>query len=742
MLYSLLKIKFLLLLVFAISEPSYAQKVSKTDSLIKVLKTQKEDTSKVNTLNALSVELWQTSNYSEAKKYAEDALAVAEKTRFNTGKSYAYNNIGIVYSLQGNYPEALKNHTTALNISEGIGNKKAIGYAYNCIAVIYSHQGNYNEALKNFLNSLKINQQIGFKRGVSTILNNIGNIYSDQGNYPEALKQYLAALKINEEMGYKSGIAASYGNIGSIYSYQGNYPEALENYFAALKINEEIGSINAIAYSYNNIGFIYEVQNNYPEALKKYLASRKIFEKTGDKKGLAFSYNALGVVYKKLYDYPEALKNHFASLKIREEIGDKEGVANSDINIGETYIELENIFEATRFLQAGLAHSLKIRSKDNIKESYRRLAMLDSATGNWEGAYQNHKLFILYRDSLVNEESSKKIIQSQMQYEFDKKEDSLNYQQTLTNEKLKQQTLLVQQQEQSLLLKQKEFALLSNAQQIQQLQIEKNEADFAVQKVAQKAEDDKKQGQLVLLNKEKSIQSLELNKQKQLKKFLLAGFVLFAILSFFIYRNYRNRQNVKLLMLRNKIASDLHDDVGSTLSSISLFSQMAQQQSKEVIPMLETIGDSSRKMLEAMADIVWTINPENDQFEKIILRMRSFAYELLGVRKIDFEFIADEEVTKIKLPMNVRKNLYLIFKEATNNMVKYSGADKALFTIKEEKNRLIMLINDNGKGFDSQQSREGNGLKNMKRRADEIKAQFKIVSNPGKGTSVQLSIAV
>ena len=742
MLYSLLKIKFLLLLVFAISEPSYAQKVSKTDSLIKVLKTQKEDTSKVNTLNALSVELWQTSNYSEAKKYAEDALAVAEKTRFNTGKSYAYNNIGIVYSLQGNYPEALKNHTTALNISEGIGNKKAIGYAYNCIAVIYSHQGNYNEALKNFLNSLKINQQIGFKRGVSTILNNIGNIYSDQGNYPEALKQYLAALKINEEMGYKSGIAASYGNIGSIYSYQGNYPEALENYFAALKINEEIGSINAIAYSYNNIGFIYEVQNNYPEALKKYLASRKIFEKTGDKKGLAFSYNALGVVYKKLYDYPEALKNHFASLKIREEIGDKEGVANSDINIGETYIELENIFEATRFLQAGLAHSLKIRSKDNIKESYRRLAMLDSATGNWEGAYQNHKLFTLYRDSLVNEESSKKIIQSQMQYEFDKKEDSLNYQQTLTNEKLKQQTLLVQQQEQSLLLKQKELALLSNAQQIQQLQIEKNEADFAVQKVAQKAEDDKKQGQLVLLNKEKSIQSLELNKQKQLKKFLLAGFVLFAILSFFIYRNYRNRQNVKLLMLRNKIASDLHDDVGSTLSSISLFSQMAQQQSKEVIPMLETIGDSSRKMLEAMADIVWTINPENDQFEKIILRMRSFAYELLGVRKIDFEFIADEEVTKIKLPMNVRKNLYLIFKEATNNMVKYSGADKALFTIKEEKNRLIMLINDNGKGFDSQQSREGNGLKNMKRRADEIKAQFKIVSNPGKGTSVQLSIAV
>ena len=194
--------------------------------------------------------------------------------------------------------------------------------------------------------------------------------------------------------------------------------------------------------------------------------------------------------------------------------------------------------------------------------------------------------------------------------------------------------------------------------------------------------------------------------------------------------------------LRNKIASDLHDDVGSTLSSISIFSEMAKQQSKEVIPMLDTIGESSRRMLDAMADIVWTINPENDHFEKIILRMRSFAYELLGAKKIDFEFIAENDVEKIKLPMEVRKNLYLIFKEATNNMVKYAGADKAMFAIKEEKNNLIMLIQDNGKGFDVKKSTGGNGLKNMKKRAIEIGAQLTIESFPGNGTTIQLSIAV
>jgi signal transduction histidine kinase len=143
-----------------------------------------------------------------------------------------------------------------------------------------------------------------------------------------------------------------------------------------------------------------------------------------------------------------------------------------------------------------------------------------------------------------------------------------------------------------------------------------------------------------------------------------------------------------------------------------------------------------------MADIVWTINPENDQFEKIILRMRSFAYELLGAKKIDFEFNADEEVAKMKLSMEVRKNLYLIFKEATNNLVKYSGANKATFNIKTEKDNLTMLISDNGRGFNQQQTTEGNGLKNMKKRAGEIGGQLVIESWPGKGTEIQLRVAV
>jgi len=122
--------------------------------------------------------------------------------------------------------------------------------------------------------------------------------------------------------------------------------------------------------------------------------------------------------------------------------------------------------------------------------------------------------------------------------------------------------------------------------------------------------------------------------------------------------------------------------------------------------------------------------------------MRSFAFEMLGAKNIDFEFIADEEVVRLKLLMEVRKNFYLIFKEATNNMVKYSGADKAFFSIKRENNYLNLVIHDNGKGFDTNKSTEGNGLKNIKRRAQEIGAKVIIDSFPGKGTTVQLSVSV
>lgn len=751
---------------------------NKIDSLKRIVGAAKEDSNKVNALIQLSDRLFKSGKSGEARNYNDHALILSKKLNFIKGEASAYYNLGNLDCNARNYPEALRNYEASLKIRKEIADNHGIALILNGIGILYKDQGNYTEALKYHYAALKLREEGRDKQGMSSSYNNLGVIFERQGNYTEALKIHLSSLKIGEEIGNREGIAASYTNIGNIYGNQANYAEALKNFFAALRIYEEIDSRTGMAGVYNNIGIVYFKQGNYTETLKNYFASLKIREAIGDKHGTADTYNNIGVIYNKLDNYPEAIKNHLAALKIREAIGDRSGIAYSYINIGEVHVKLNKRKEAREYFEDGLAMARQVGSKKLISEAYKNLTVLDSIQSNYKGAYENSKMHTLYRDSIMNNANTEKIARLQMQYGFDKKEDSLKWQQQLADTKykeqiiyaqqqhdlaeaklmrqalitrqeqeiidakLKEQLLITRQQQQSLLLKETELIVTNKDKMLKQLEIDKGKSEIAAEKISRKAESDLKQGEFLLLNKEHAIQNLELNKQKQFKNYLITGLILVIFLSVVIYRNYRIRQNLRLQTLRNKIASDLHDDLGSTLSSISIFSQMAQQQSKEVIPLLETIGESSRKMLDAMADIVWTINSDNDQFEKIILRMRGFAYELLGAKGIDFEFIADEQIEKVNLPMNVRKNLYLIFKEATNNMAKYSEADKAIFSITDDKNSLVMLIQDNGKGFNIHQPAEGNGLKNMKKRAEEIGAKLLINSDPGKGTSLLINLAV
>jgi len=216
---------------------------------------------------------------------------------------------------------------------------------------------------------------------------------------------------------------------------------------------------------------------------------------------------------------------------------------------------------------------------------------------------------------------------------------------------------------------------------------------------------------------------------------LIVGIV--AAILFGIYL-YRLQQIKRLQMIRNNIASDLHDDIGSTLNSISIYSEVAKQQAGKEIPALDMIGSNSRKIIESMSDIVWTINPENDSFEKIIVRMRSFAHHLLKAKKVEYTFEVDEKLNSITLPMQVRKNFYLVFKEAVTNLIKYSEATRVSISLTVENKTIHLRILDNGRGIPVNATTQGNGLMNMKRRADEIRADLNIKAANGGGTGIEL----
>lgn len=209
---------------------------------------------------------------------------------------------------------------------------------------------------------------------------------------------------------------------------------------------------------------------------------------------------------------------------------------------------------------------------------------------------------------------------------------------------------------------------------------------------------------------------------------------------------YRLNQYLKLQKLRVKIASDLHDDVGSTLSSISIMSDLLQSQLDNTTrseQMIQEIGTNAHTMLDSMDDIIWSVNPSNDKFQNLALRIREYAIPLFEMKDIGFSIVTPEEMNDLSLTMDVRRNVFLIAKEAVNNLVKYSECTQASIEFGFAHNTLNMTVKDNGKGFDMEKiNTSRNGLKNMKRRAEQIQGSLKIISEIARGTDISFSVKI
>ncbi len=212
---------------------------------------------------------------------------------------------------------------------------------------------------------------------------------------------------------------------------------------------------------------------------------------------------------------------------------------------------------------------------------------------------------------------------------------------------------------------------------------------------------------------------------------------------FFIYFNHI-RNLLRLQRLRTKIASDLHDDIGSTLSSISIMSDLLQSQldcRSRAEEMLQTIGSNAHEMLESMDDIIWSVNPSNDIFQNLALRIREYAIPLFESKDVKFQIVTPDELAEMHLSMDVRRNVFLIVKEAVNNIVKYSDCSMASIEFGYNQPILNLVVKDNGKGFDIKKTNSNrNGLKNMILRAEQMNGTLAIFSEIGMGTNILLSV--
>jgi signal transduction histidine kinase len=221
---------------------------------------------------------------------------------------------------------------------------------------------------------------------------------------------------------------------------------------------------------------------------------------------------------------------------------------------------------------------------------------------------------------------------------------------------------------------------------------------------------------------------------------MVAGLVLGVTWAGF---RFRARRKHEMERLRLRIAGDLHDDLSSDLSGVAVLADMLRKTnglgSSERAD-LGTIRDASLHMADGLRDIVWYIDPEHDSLEATVRRMKNVASTLL--RGISYEFVTDLPQRNVPLGVDVRRNLFLILKEGVHNIVRHAEAENVEIAIAVSGGLLRLSIKDDGRGFDPATAAAGHGIKSMRRRAEEIGAQFEILSVPGGGTELSLTVGL
>jgi tetratricopeptide (TPR) repeat protein len=404
----------------------------------------------------------QKGDYSLAMEHYNTALKFWKELKDAEGTSRSTGNLGIVYMNLGKYPEALEYSFAALRINDGLlkqakknnsagqirTNEVLMGIWHGNIGLVYMNQGDYRKALEHYHIASRLAENTSDKAAVARQLSNIGIVHWYEGNYPKALSSYFDALKIYEERKDNHGIGTVLGNIGLIYNAQKSPDKALEYYQKAIAIFSAIGAKEDIELNLGNIGIIYQDKKDYRKALDYYAQALKIAEEINDVTGIARHLGNIGITYFWLGEFNLALDHYMRALQQDTRLGNKNGIARHLTNIASLYTEQKKYREAEQKLLEAESITYEINSLILISKVQEQLSLLYAQMNNYKPALDHYKNYISARDSLLNEENTKRTVKAQMQYEFDKKQaaDSIRNGEKIKQEHLKHEQEIRQQQ--------------------------------------------------------------------------------------------------------------------------------------------------------------------------------------------------------------------------------------------------------------------------------------------------------
>jgi len=437
------------------------------DSLKLLLTNAKEDTSKINILNTLSFLLYQSGDNENSLQFAHRQLALAHKLGLQKAEAEALLNIGNNNVDQNKLDKAIEYYNSALVIGKQINNKRIIAITYADFGITEGLKGNYQLAGKWLDTALSIYREIGDKTHIAHTMANLGLNYYDQNNYTEAIQHLYLAIRYFEESGDKYMLGNCHYYLGNIKLDQKEFADALNEYDKSISINtnlyresnESSGYEGAAALSICKEGEVYLLTGKpdiafikFNEALKEinsikfseflmggrsmcYMGIGKILELRGDSaKSSGNIESARQLYFLARTNYTKALNQN-----IKEGYG-KRNFENDMPEIynllGNIYTKLNDYSHGYKWLKAALKLAFEKKARPQIRDSYFYLSNFYESTGKLGEAYSNYRKYILYRDSIVNEESLRKAEGFKLEYEYGKKEDSLKRIQVITETKL------------------------------------------------------------------------------------------------------------------------------------------------------------------------------------------------------------------------------------------------------------------------------------------------------------------
>lgn len=544
--------------------------------------------------------------------------------------------------------------------------------AYTLLGMVYRQQGKLDSCEFYYKRSALISKTIKDTIGLSKSYNNLGNVQHVQGNYEDALSFYIKSLKLKESLKQEKGIALSHHNIASIKLDMKDWEGAIDAFEKSQELALKVEYDALIQRNYFKLANCHREVKNYNKAIEFTQVALDRATKSGNKRNIASGYYELGETYTLKGQVELAAENYRKSLKLVREIkhiGYESAVLTS---LGKLYVKnAENNSNGLRMFSPSEMESLLVRANELALQS-------ESA----EAQLQGLEALLLYYQV-----EKKYKNQAETQMSFMALKDSL-YRKERSEAVVKQETI---------------YKTAEQEKEIIQLAAENEIAEI---------------------------------KNKSLIRSLIGAISFFVILGIVGYQFVNQRNEKRRLqdaeLFRSKLSSDLHDDVGTMLSSLTMQAEvLGLSANPQQADKMEKITILSREAMSRMRDTVWAIDSRKDNADSLLDRMKDYLSDSLDDHeKLQYNFTNSIDALQ-KIAPEVRQNIYLIFKEAVTNAYKYSNGNLIDIDLSMNHNILALRIKDNGVVDKATIKQSGTGLSNLKMRANRIGGELKLSFEDG-----------